>query len=99
MIKQLNIDKQWIGFVLGMIVPIITFFGIFYFGFPYKSLISFYEMILARGFFSQILSLAVIPDAVVFFLFIWRNKLDAAKGVLGATIVMALIVFGLKIFG
>ncbi|NVO10816.1 MAG: hypothetical protein HXX16_12690 [Bacteroidales bacterium] len=93
-----KIDKQWIGFVLGMIVPIIAFFGIYFFGFKYKSLISFYEMILARGFFSQILSLAVIPNVAVFFIFIWLNKLSAAKGVLAATIVMALLVFGLKIF-
>ncbi|MBI5539283.1 MAG: hypothetical protein HY951_04440 [Bacteroidia bacterium] len=62
-------------------------------------MISFYEMILARGFFSQILSLAVIPNVAVFFIFIWTNKLSAAKGVLAATIVMALVVFGLKIFG
>jgi hypothetical protein len=93
-----KIDKQWIGLILGIIVPAITFFGIYFFGFPHKNLISFYEMILAKGFSSQILSLAVIPNVVLFFIFIWTDKLSAAKGVLAATIIMALLVFGLKIF-
>jgi len=96
---QLKIDKQWIGLVLGIIVPTITFFSIYLFAFPSKSLISFYEMILTKGFFSKLLSLAVIPNIAVFFIFIWTNKLSAARGVLAATIVIAIAVFGLKIFG
>jgi hypothetical protein len=96
---QLKIDKQWIGFVLGIIVPAITFFGIYLFAFPSQSLISFYEMITTKGFFTQLLSLAVIPNVLVFFIFIWTNKLIGARGVLAATIIIAILVFALKIFG
>jgi hypothetical protein len=96
---QLKIDKQWIGLVLGIIVPTLTFFGIYLFAFPSQSLVSFWEMILTKGFFSQLLSLAVIPNIIVFFIFIWTNKLSAARGVLAATIVIAILVFGFKIFG
>lgn len=94
-----KIDKQWIGLVIGLVLPAITFFTIYIFAYPKDSLVSYYEMVSANRFFSQILSLAVIPNAGVFFLFIWGNKLSAAKGALGATIIMALIVFGVKIFG
>lgn len=94
-----RIDKQWIGLVIGLIIPAITFFLIYIFAFPKHSLVSYYEMIMAKQFFSQILSLAVIPNAGAFFLFIWANKLNAAKGVLAATILLALVVFGFKIFG
>ena len=96
---QLKIDKQWIGLVLGLIVPMVTFFGIYLFAFPSQSLISFYEMVMTKGFFTQLLSLAVIPNVAVFFLFIWTNKLSGARGVLAATIVIAILVFALKIFG
>jgi len=96
---QLKIDRQWIGLVLGIVVPSITFFGIYLFGYPGKNLISFYELITARGFFPQILSLAVIPNVAVFFIFIWTDKLSAARGVLAATFIMAILVFALKIFG
>lgn len=94
-----KIDKQWIGLAIGLILPSITFFLIYFFAYPKHSLVSYYEMIMAKRFFSQILSLAVIPNAGVFFLFIWANKLSAAKGALAATILMALVVFGVKIFG
>jgi len=93
-----KIDKQWIGLTIGLIVPAFTFLLIYLFAYPKHSLVSYYEMILAKRFFSQILSLAVIPSAGVFFLFIWANKLNAAKGVLAATILLALVVFGVKIF-
>jgi len=96
---QLKIDKQWIGLVLGMVVPMLTFFGIYQFGYPSQSMVSFYAMITAKAFFTQILSLAVIPNVAVFFIFIWTNKLNAARGVLAATIIIAILVFALKIFG
>lgn len=94
-----KIDKQWIGLALGLIIPIITFFLIYLIVYPKHSLITYYEMITAKKFFSQILSLAVIPNIGLFFLFIWTNRLSAARGVLAATIILALIVFGVKIFG
>jgi uncharacterized membrane protein SpoIIM required for sporulation len=94
-----KIDKQWIGLVIGLIIPAITFLLIYFFAYPKHSLVSYYEMIMARRFFSQILSLAVIPNAGVFFLFIWANKLSAAKGVLAATFLLAIVVFAFKIFG
>ena len=95
----LKIDKQWIGLVLGIIVPALTFFGIYLFVYPSQSLVSFWMIITAKGFFSQMLSLAVIPNVGVFFLFIWTDKLSAARGVLTSTIVIAILVFALKIFG
>ncbi len=94
-----KIDKQWIGLLLGLIIPAITLFFIYLFAYPKHSFVSYYEMIMAKNFFSQILSLAVIPNAGLFFLFIWLNRLSAAKGTLAATILLALVVFGFKIFG
>jgi hypothetical protein len=94
-----KIDKLWIGLTLGLIVPAITFFMIYLFAYPKHSFVTYYEMIAAKKFLSQILSLAVIPNIGVFFLFIWANRLSAAKGVLAATFIVAFFVFGFKIFG
>jgi len=94
-----KIDKQWIGLILGLIVPAITFLLIYIFAFPKTDTITYFEMIKAKKFFAQILSLAVIPNIGVFFLFIYTNRLSAAKGVLAATFVIAFIVFGFKLFG
>ncbi len=94
-----KIDKQWIGLIIGLILPAVTFFLIYLFAYPKHTVVSYYEMIMAKRFFAQILSLAVIPNAGVFFLFIWANRLNVAKGVLAATFLLAIVVFALKIFG
>jgi hypothetical protein len=93
-----KIDKQWIGLILGLIAPSITFFSIYLFAYHRGSFNTYYEMITAKKFLSQILSLSVLPNVGVFFIFIWLNKMNAAKGVLAATILVALAVFGIKIF-
>jgi len=96
---QQKIDRQWVGIILGVIVPIITLYIIYLFVYPRNSFVSFYEMITSKGFFTQLLSLAVIPNAAVFFIFIWTDKLRAARGVLASTIIIAILVFAIKIFG
>lgn len=101
MIKNMlqKIDKLWIGLTLGLVIPAITFFLIYLFAYPKNSFVTYYEMITAKKFLSQILSLAVIPNIATFFLFIWGDRLKAAKGVLAATFIVAFFVFGFKIFG
>ena len=94
-----KIDKFWVGLTLGLVVPTITLLLFYYFGYSKHSNLTYYEMITAKNLFSKILSLAVIPSAGVFFLFIWGNRLNAAKGVLTATFILALVVFSIKIFG
>ncbi|RPH34525.1 MAG: hypothetical protein EHM93_00385 [Bacteroidales bacterium] len=94
-----KIDKFWIGLVLGLIVPTITLLVFYFVAYSKNSNITYYEMIMVKSLFSKVLSLAVIPSAGVFFLFVWANRLNAAKGVLTATFIIALFVFGIKIFG
>ncbi|MHC1705262.1 MAG: hypothetical protein AB9846_15255 [Tenuifilaceae bacterium] len=94
-----KIDKQWVGILLGGIVPAITFYAMYLFAYPNLRLISLSELFAAKSLFARILSLSVIPNIAIFFLFIWTNKLSAARGVLAATIIYALTVFAIKIFG
>ncbi len=94
-----KIDKFWVGLILGLVIPAIAITLFYYFGYARHTNLTYYEMIMAKNLFSKILSLAVIPSAGVFFLFIWGNRLNAAKGVLSATFILALIVFSIKIFG
>lgn len=96
---QLKIDKQWVGILLGGIAPVLTFYAIYLFGYSSLKLITISELIATKGLFSRILSLAVIPNIAIFFLFIWKNKLSAARGVLAATMIYAIVVFAIKIFG
>jgi len=95
---QLKIDRQWVGLLLGGITPALTFYAIYLFAFPSIKLITLSELIATRDLFTRILSLAAIPNVAIFFIFIWLSKLSAARGVLAATMIYALVVFALKIF-
>lgn len=96
---RLKIDNLWIGLLLGVIVPMITFYLIYLLGFPSVGLITISEFIAVSELFTRVLSLAVIPNVAIFFLFIWTNKLSSARGVLAATMIYAVVVFAIKIFG
>jgi len=96
---QLKIDKQWVGILLGGILPVLTFYAMYLFVYPSLRLITISELFAAKSLFARILSLSVIPNIAIFFIFIWTNKLSAARGVLAATIIYAIAVFAIKIFG
>lgn len=93
-----NYDSLWLGLVMGLLVPSIS--ATLYFSSKIGKY-SFADWIEYSRFIHvlpQILSLCILPNLAVFFLFIWRNHNVSAKGVLIATIICAAIVLGIKIF-
>ena len=81
------------GFGLPIIILAITFLVKGYaFG-----IIPFVKGLVAYGALTKMLSLCVYPNLIPFFIFIWTNRLQSARGVLGATIIIAIIVFVLQI--
>jgi hypothetical protein len=84
-------DNRLLGLSLGIIVPIITFI-LFYL---YRNPVSFklfYDQVLTINIISRLVSLCVIPNLLVFFIFIWTNRYKSAHGVIGATFVFAIVV-------
>ena len=56
-------------------------------------LVSFQGM----GMLSKVVSLAAIPNLLLFFLFIWTNRNFSARGVIFASILLAFVMLILKI--
>ena len=87
-----KLDKIGWGAFLGILLPTIALY-IFY-KIKYDNLAideflrSFHEM----GILTHIISLAVIPNLVLFFLFIHKNYLKGGRGVLLATFIFAFLV-------
>ena len=83
-------DKGWMGFLCGLIAP---FFSLYIFSlvkYSHLSFGEFYERILvANEIITPVISLCVITNLLVFFLFIWTNRNYAARGVLFATMIYA----------
>lgn len=89
-------DRASLGFFLGIIVPIIALIMVYFARFETYTFPSFIRTLVALHALPALLSLTVIPNLLVFFIFIWTNHLYAARGVLGATIVAALIIMLIK---
>jgi O-antigen/teichoic acid export membrane protein len=97
MIKKYN--KPFIGLALGMILPIISFL-IYYFYMLMKTkdlgFIDFLETLKRTESFTAVLSICVLPNLLLFFLF---KKLDywyAIKGVIISVMIYTLLVVVLK---
>ena len=85
----------------GILVSLVATFGGVFLYLEYISRFGFYETIdlINEGkLYGKVLSLAAIPNLVVFFIYIKKKQDNSAKGVLLATILIALTTFVLKFF-
>jgi hypothetical protein len=85
----------------GVLVGLFATFGGIFLYLEYFSKFSFnvtLQMINEGGLYGKVLSLATIPNLFVFFIFIKKKQDNKAKGVLFATILIALTTLILKIF-
>jgi len=87
--------------LIGFLVAILATFGGVFLYLEYFSKFSFQDtliMIEERNLYGKVLSLAAIPNLFVFFIFIKKKQDARAKGVLLATITIALLTLILKFF-
>lgn len=87
-------DNVWFGAILGIIAPCLTLYGFFLFKYGDRFTFSefYYEILLANQIFTAILSLCVITNLLVFFIFIWTSKNYSARGVLLSTMLYGMYV-------
>jgi hypothetical protein len=85
-----------LGLAAGLIVPLITVFIFYLVKFNHYSLVEFFSAMISRNVLSSLLSICVIPNLLIFFIFIWTNMLYTARGVLMATFVFAVMVVIVK---
>ncbi|WP_299057199.1 hypothetical protein [uncultured Polaribacter sp.] len=87
--------------LIGVLVSLVATFAGAFFYVEYFSNYSFDDTLLKvqQGqLFGKLLSLAAIPNLLVFFVFIKKNQDNRAKGVLLATILIALTTLVIKFF-
>ena len=91
----LKYDEQKIGLITGLIIPVFTII-VFYFVRNPKSFESFLNQIIGVNIYSELISVCVVPNLLLFFIFIWTDRMQAARGVIGATFIYALLIVILK---
>ena len=80
------------GLIAGLLVPLLALVIFWLISFPDAAFGEFISIIVSRKKFSSLISLSVVPDLLVFFIFLWLNYLYSARGVMASVFLLALIV-------
>lgn len=86
------------GVISGIIMPLIAFMIFFLFTRHGLTLGQYLERVAETGKTTEVMSVSVFSNILIFLLFNRLDMLGALKGVLGITFVWAFIVFGIKLF-
>lgn len=97
MIFRRKYDIVAAGVIPAIVIPLITGFGIWLFSAGNYDLITYIHRIAEAGITTHIVSLCVFPNVIIFLIFNRFDMLQASKGVLGMTIIWAIVVFLIKI--
>ncbi len=95
MVVNKRYDSVALGLIAGLILPLLTLGVIWlirYEGGLGEFISSFRQM----SMLSKVISLAAIPNLLLFFLFIWTNRIFSARGVIFATLVVAMVMLVIK---
>ncbi|RLD30858.1 MAG: hypothetical protein DRI73_09815 [Bacteroidetes bacterium] len=85
-------NKIAFGLVPGMIAPIVTYFLIYLNLSGERNMVEYFNFLSSTHVLTKFLSLSVVPNLLLFFIFIWIDLLKTARGVLGATMIYAFAV-------
>jgi len=81
------------GLIPALILPLIAVFGFYLVKFSkHKSISEFLYVLNDLGITEKIISLCVLPNLLLFFIFLWTNKNNSAKGVIFATLIYTILV-------
>ena len=97
--RKPNLDTTVTGTVFGIIVPIIAFFIIYFILSGSQTLNEYLQRLIDRNIQGHFISISVIPNLLIFFIFIWLNKMKAARGVLLSTFLWAFLILAIRLFG
>ena len=89
-------DKLITGILSGLILPLIIGLIIWLFTGSHHTLHSYLNNIYGANIVTHAITLCVFPNVLIFLLFIRFDMLRAARGILGMTIVWAVVVFIVK---
>jgi len=91
-------NSLYTGLILGIAGPVLALFVIYAFASNGLNFRDYVNQLVFLKVYTHIISLSAIPNLLTFFIFIWLNKLKSARGVLFATIILALFVLALRLF-
>jgi len=96
MISKSKYDNLKLGLILGILAPALTMFVVYLIWFTQYDFSELLDFLLKKRLFTKIVSLCVLPNLALFFLFLNKNFYRSGRGILMATIIFAIFVFVTK---
>lgn len=91
-----RINKNLTGFIAGILLPLIIMLIMLMLKKNDNSLFEMISLNQQMGMLAKLISLSVIPNLLLFFIFIWTNLLKAGRGVLMSMFLFGFIIIILK---
>ena len=88
-------DSLLSGLIPGIILPLVALLLIWMVQYE-GDLFDFLKKFQHQKVLSKVLSLAALPNLLLFFVFIWTDRTFSARGVIFATLVLAFVMLVLK---
>jgi len=98
MMNKNHFNNLWIGIFAGIITPALALLIYYFARYSNLSVVDFLAVYKNLGVLTHIISLSVLPDLLIFFLFIRKDFLKSARGVLLATFLFTLVVICIRFF-
>jgi len=92
-----KLDTLTTGIVTAIVLPVIVYFLMYYAKVQDVHTTLFSNRLVIGNIIPIIISHCVLPNLVMFFIFNGLNWIQAAKGVLGTTVVLTLLIFAIKL--
>ena len=90
--KKEKFNNFFYGLIPGLIAPLIGFYIFYLVKFSHYKFLEFFEYISGQSVVTHTISLSVLPNLIIFFLFIKLNLYKSAKGVILATMIYAITI-------
>ncbi len=85
-------DTLFLGLILGFIAPFMGTIGFYLTKFSQKSFLEFIELTVSKNILSPLLSLCVVINLGVFYLFLNTGKYQIVRGILLSTFIYGLVI-------
>jgi hypothetical protein len=94
--REKQFDNLYLGIFSGISAPVISFYIFCYYMYPDDRISDVLKKYIENNVLTHVLSLSLIANLILFFLFLSANNELSARGVLYATFIYAVVVIFLK---
>ncbi|MBN2806031.1 MAG: hypothetical protein JXR22_05185 [Prolixibacteraceae bacterium] len=91
-------DQGWLGFLLGVLIPLLAFYLYYRLKFRDMVFIDLIKSLHEYRLLFKVMSLSVLADLPLFYLFLQFKHFKSSRGVVMACFLFAFLVLGYRIF-